>query len=61
MSFEPLSLEFLKATQEVKVTGHSMVSSGSQRLSGQKTFIFRFDLIRYRPVLAALKVYTEYD
>lgn len=56
MSFEPLSLEFVPETQEINVTGNTVVSSGHQRLTGQKRFTFRFELIRYRPVLAAIQM-----
>ena len=59
MSFEPLNLDFLQESQTVKVTGHSVMSSGNQRLTGQKTFTFRFELIRYRPVLAAIQIDSD--
>ena len=61
ITFEPLVLEFLKATQEVKVTGHSVMSSGNQRMAGQKTFVFRFNLLHYRPVLAAIQVESDLE
>ncbi|MCW7552892.1 type IV conjugative transfer system protein TraE [Endozoicomonas gorgoniicola] len=56
MSFEPLSIEFIEESKAVKVTGNAVMSSGNQRLKGQKTFTFRFDIIRYRPVLAAIQI-----
>ena len=56
MSFEPLHLEFVEESKEVKVTGSSVMTSGNQRLKGQKTFSFRFDIIRYRPVLAEIQI-----
>ena len=59
MSFEPLSLEFDQQTQAIRVTGNSAMSSGNQRLKGQKTFTFRFNLIRYRPVLAAFQIESD--
>ena len=59
MSFEPLSLEFVDTTQAVKVTGNTVMSSGNQRLTGQKVFTFHFDLIRYRPVLAAIQIESD--
>lgn len=59
MSFEPLSLEFSEALQEVKVTGNTVMSTGNQRLKGQKTFTFRFDMIRYRPVLASIQIDSD--
>ena len=59
MSFEPLSLEFIEASKEVKVTGNTVLSTGNQRLKGQKTFTFRFDMIRYRPVLAAIQIDSD--
>ena len=59
MSFEPLRIEFDEELQTVKVTGNSAMSSGSQRLKGQKTFIFQFNLIRYRPVLATIQIESD--
>ena len=60
LGFEPLQLEFDQTTREIRVTGNSTLSSGHQRLSGQKTFTFLFSLIRYRPVLAAIDIQTNY-
>lgn len=59
LSFEPLQLEFDETTREVRVTGNSALSSGHERLSGQKTFTFRFNLIRYRPVLATIQIESD--
>ena len=59
LSFEPLQLEFNEHTQAIRVTGHSTLSSGQQRLSGQKTFTFQFHLIRYRPVLAVIQIESD--
>ncbi|WP_062270759.1 TraE/TraK family type IV conjugative transfer system protein [Endozoicomonas arenosclerae] len=59
LSFEPLQLEFDATTQGVRVTGNSALSSGNQRLSGQKTFTFQFNLIRYRPVLVAIQIESD--
>lgn len=59
LSFEPLQLEFDETTHEVRVTGNSALSSGHQRLSGQKTFAFQFNLIRYRPVLSAIQIESD--
>lgn len=59
MSFEPLHLEYVEESKEVKVTGNAVMSSGNQRLKGQKTFTFRFDIIRYRPVLAAIQIESD--
>ena len=59
MSFEPLKLEFDEEMQTIKVVGNSAMSSGSQRLTGQKTFTFQFNLIRYRPVLAAIQIDSD--
>ena len=59
MSFEPVSLEFDEALQTIKVTGNSAMSSGQQRLKGQKTFTFQFNLIHYRPVLAAIEIESD--
>ncbi|WP_252180379.1 type IV conjugative transfer system protein TraE [Endozoicomonas sp. 4G] len=59
LSFEPLQLEFDENTHEVRVTGNSALSSGHQHLSGQKTFTFQFSLIRYRPVLAAIRIDSD--
>ncbi len=51
MNFDPMSIEVDDATHEVIVTGHAVMSSGNQRLTGQKTFSFQFNLIHYRPAL----------
>ena len=59
LSFEPLQLEFNQTRHEIRVTGNSTLSSGHQRLSGEKTFTFRFHLIRYRPVLAAIQIESD--
>ena len=59
MSFEPLSLEFDQQTQAIRVTGNSAMSSGNQRLKGKKIFMFRFNLIRYRPVLTAIQIESD--
>ena len=59
LSFEPLQLEFDQTTREIRVTGNSTLSSGHQRLTGQKTFSFVFNLIRYRPVLAAIQIESD--
>ncbi|WP_257276172.1 MULTISPECIES: type IV conjugative transfer system protein TraE [unclassified Endozoicomonas] len=59
LSFEPLQLEFDENTHEVRVTGNSALSSGHQRLYGQKTFTFQFSLIHYRPVLAVIQIESD--
>ncbi|MET4694407.1 TraE/TraK family type IV conjugative transfer system protein [Endozoicomonas lisbonensis] len=59
LSFEPSQIEFDETIREVRVTGNSALSSGHQRLSGQKTFTFQFNLIRYRPVLAAIQIESD--
>ena len=59
LSFEPLQLEFDETTHEARVTGSSALSSGHQRLSGQKTFTFQFSLIRYRPVLVVIQIESD--
>ena len=59
MGFEPLSIEFDEELQAIKVIGNSTMSSGSQRLTGQKAFTFQFNLIRYRPVLASIEIDSD--
>ncbi len=59
LSFEPLSLEYLINSKEVKVAGNAFMTSGNQRLAGTKTFTFRFTIIRYRPVLAAINIESD--
>ena len=59
MSFEPLRLDFNEQSQTVTVAGNSVLSSGNQRLSGRKTYSFRFDMILYRPVLTALQIESD--
>ena len=59
MNFDPMSIEVDDATHEVRVTGNAVMSSGNQRLKGQKTFHFQFNLIHYRPVLAAIRIDSD--
>ncbi len=59
MNFDPASLEVDDATHAVRVTGNAVMSSGNQRLTGQKTFHFQFNLIHYRPVLAAIRIDSD--
>lgn len=55
-SFEPLQLDFEQKTNSIIITGNSVLSSGSQRLKGRKTFTFHFTMIRFRPVLMSLQI-----
>ncbi len=59
LSFEALNLQYLTESNEVKVTGNAFMTSGNQRHTGTKTFTFQFDIIRYRPVLAAITIESD--
>lgn len=56
LSFAPRRVLYDPDSGRVTVTGDSVVRSPGQRLDKQKVFTFKFDLIRFRPVLTELGI-----